>query len=536
MSQKNLLIRGTLILTISGLLTRILGFFYRIFLADALGAEALGIYQLVFPVYGLCFTLFAAGNQTALSKMVASYEVKKHRQLLFRTLFIALTTALSLCLLLFFLAPFVAERFLQEGRAAGSLQVLAFSFPFCAVTACINGFYYGRKQAGVPAATQFIEQVVRIAVVYMFTKMLSGEFHLGHSISGSRFTCEMAVLGLLFGEIASMLFNSLSFLLTERRQAHLFSDQHSSDSPSHPTPSSFAKRSVYPELFKISLPITGNRFTISLLHSAEAILLPTFLKLSGCSPVEALSLYGILNGMAMPFILFPSTITNSLSVMLLPTVADAAARNHHTALTRTVSAGIRYSILISILCTGIFLLYGYDMGRLFFHSTTAGSYIRTLSWLCPFLYLNTTLGSILNGLDLAPTVFLQNVLASAIRILFLLFFVPRFGMSGYLWGMLAGSLCLTLMHLYTLRKSVPNLQAPVGIVIAAVLTVLTGLELSRKLPLSFLPGGAVGLPSLAFRCLFVCLLFLLLFFHTEKQFSPQSMKKNSTKRNSRTGT
>ncbi len=135
MSQKNLLIRGTLILTVSGLLTRILGFFYRIFLADALGAEALGIYQLVFPVYGLCFTLFAAGNQTALSKMVASYHKERHRQLLLRTLFLALTSALVLCVLLILLAPFIAEQFLREGRAAGSLQVLAFSFPFCAVTA-----------------------------------------------------------------------------------------------------------------------------------------------------------------------------------------------------------------------------------------------------------------------------------------------------------------------------------------------------------------------------------------------------------------
>ena len=503
MSQKNLLIRGTLILTVSGLLTRILGFFYRIFLADALGAEALGIYQLVFPVYGLCFTLFAAGNQTALSKMVASYHKERHRQLLLRTLFLALTSALVLCVLLILLAPFIAEQFLREGRAAGSLQVLAFSFPFCAVTACINGFYYGQKQAGVPAATQFIEQVVRILVVYALTKLLSGR----------QFTCEMAVFGLLSGEIASMVFNSLSLLFQKKHQNYPYRQVPSFQQPSIKQP---AQKAIYPELFKISLPITGNRFTISLLHSAEAILLPTFLKLSGCSPVDALSLYGILNGMAMPFILFPSTITNSLSVMLLPAVADASAKNQQATLTRTVSTGIRYSILISILCTGIFLLYGYDMGRLFFHSTTAGDYIRTLSWLCPFLYLNTTLGSILNGLDLAPTVFLQNVLASAVRILFLLFLVPQFGMSGYLWGMLAGSLCLTFMHLYTLQKSVSNLQAPAGILFFASLTVAAGLWISRRLPLSFLPGGDAGLPSLAVRCLFVCLIFLVLFFGTEK--------------------
>ena len=69
---QNKLIEGTLLLTIAGFATRIIGFIYRIFLSDILGVKLLGIYQLVFPVYGICFTIYGAGIQTAISQLVAS--------------------------------------------------------------------------------------------------------------------------------------------------------------------------------------------------------------------------------------------------------------------------------------------------------------------------------------------------------------------------------------------------------------------------------------------------------------------------------
>ena len=69
--MKNQLLKGTLILSGAGILTRILGFIYRIFLSGTLGEVNLGIYQLIFPVYSLCFTLYGAGIQTAISQMIS---------------------------------------------------------------------------------------------------------------------------------------------------------------------------------------------------------------------------------------------------------------------------------------------------------------------------------------------------------------------------------------------------------------------------------------------------------------------------------
>ena len=62
--MKNALLRGTILLTLTGILCRILGFFYRIFLANVIGAEGMGIYQLIFPIYSICFSLCASGTET----------------------------------------------------------------------------------------------------------------------------------------------------------------------------------------------------------------------------------------------------------------------------------------------------------------------------------------------------------------------------------------------------------------------------------------------------------------------------------------
>ena len=71
---KNPIISGTLLLTASGILGKIIGFFYRIFLSRTIGAEGLGIYQLIFPISTICFAITVSGLSTALSKYIAEYQ------------------------------------------------------------------------------------------------------------------------------------------------------------------------------------------------------------------------------------------------------------------------------------------------------------------------------------------------------------------------------------------------------------------------------------------------------------------------------
>lgn len=134
----------------------------------------------------------------------------------------------------------------------------------------------------------------------------------------------------------------------------------------------------------MALPLMANRLTLSFLQSLEAIFVPNQLLLSGLSRVESVSIYGVLTGMALPFILFPSAITNSLAVVLLPAVSEAQAQNQPDKIERTISMALRYSLYMGILCVGLFTRFGPALGETFYHNADAGRFIQILSWLCRF--------------------------------------------------------------------------------------------------------------------------------------------------------
>ena len=138
--------------------------------------------------------------------------------------------------------------------------------------------------------------------------------------------------------------------------------------------------------------------------------------------------------------MFPSAITNSMAVLLLPSVAQAQAEGKQKQISTAISMALRYSLYMGILCTGLFCLYGLDLGSSVFQSPSAGAYIRILGWLCPFMYLATTLGSILNGLGKTSSTFLQNVCALCLRLVFVLLGIPVLGMKAYLWGILVSEM------------------------------------------------------------------------------------------------
>ena len=125
--------------------------------------------------------------------------------------------------------------------------------------------------------------------------------------------------------------------------------------------------------------------------------MPNRLIAFGLSHSDALSLYGVLTGMALPFIFFPSAVTNSLAVVLLPTVAEAQAQDNSSRIEKTIAAALRYSLYMGIFCIGLFTLLGPDLGMTVFRNQTAGQYIAVLAWLCPFMYISTTMGSILKS-------------------------------------------------------------------------------------------------------------------------------------------
>lgn len=435
MNQKQIILRGAFILTVAGFLSRIMGFFYRIFLSRIIGAEGLGLYQLIFPIFGLAMSVTAMGIQTAISHYVSGKialgDKTGSRKVFFSGVLLSLTLSVLVSMVLFSGADFLAVHFLKEERTAELLRYLSFAVPFASFHSCAIGYFMGQKKTGIPSVSQLFEQAVRI-----FSALL---LHGIFVEKGIPITPLVAVIAMIAAEFLTSLF-TLTLLLLET-VAHR---------ASFTLPSFKDILSVG----KMAAPLSGNRLCLSALQSLEAVLIPTRLKLFGYTAAEALSHYGVLTGMALPLVMFPSAITGALSMLLVPTVSEAHTLNNRSQIARTVEATITGCLILGIFCTGAFLLFGEDLGLFLFGSPEAGNYILILGWICPFMYLGTTMASILNGLGKTVTTFLQNLCGLTIRIVFIWFCIPHLGMTGYLLGLLASQLTVAFLSLFSLSRTV----------------------------------------------------------------------------------
>ena len=260
---KSNIIKGTLILSCASILSRIIGFIYRIYLADILGEQLLGTYQLIFPIYVLCFTIYGAGMQSAISQVVAtlmginnthpqdsnfkdntskysssSSAVSKNnnnsslvkgnypfvsasaRNITPRTILLA-GTILSFILALFlsifinFNSKWIACNILMVPDCDIYLKLLTYLFPFCSISACICGYQYGLENAKPPAIAGIIEQITRILFVFI----VQGFF------SDKEICCQIAVYGLTVGEFFGFLYNMSTIKNKKRNDKKHISDK-----------------------------------------------------------------------------------------------------------------------------------------------------------------------------------------------------------------------------------------------------------------------------------------------------------------------
>lgn len=441
---KHPLITGSFLLTLAGFISRLIGFFYRMYLSQTFGEEGMGIYQLTGPVMALSFSLTAAGFQTSISKFVAEHTGNQTDDAygLYRPLLLGLSISLPLSFLLMSIiqgnALFIASSFLQEPRTAPLLRILALSLPLSAAHACINGFFYGCKKAATPAICQLVEQIFRVLSVYFITTVAL--------LQGHTPTLNVTCIGILLGEVAATLLSVVTLLLYIKSP---FSATYDTSTIHHPTTES--KHFTYGMLLSMAIPLIANRITLNLLQSIETVSLPARLRMYGYDQSTALSVYGVLTGMAFPLLFFPNAITSAFAVLLLPLISEGVALGNKADVQKLTLRTIRYCSILGSFCMLIFLLFGSKLGILLFHSELAGIFIQNLSFICPFMYLNNTLSAILQGMGKVIPLFFINVSALLLRLAFIFIFVPTHGIKGYLWGLLASQIFQCTIYLFAVN-------------------------------------------------------------------------------------
>ena len=494
--KKNLVI-GALILTVAGVITRLLGFVFRIYMSNLIGSEGMGLYQLIIPLYMLAGTLSTSGVSVAISKLIAEENAKKQlgnvKKILKASLFLTGTIGGIVGLFLFVNSSYIGYNFLKDARTILAIRYLAPCIPFMALSSCLRGYFYGIQDVTKPAFAQVLEQFIRIGVVYLI---------IGSWISkGLEYACAAAILGITAGEIISCGYVYFAYRAYNKKNVNL-------SKPSITLISSVGS------ILTIAVPITASRTVSSILKMAENILIPIQLQLFGLSHHSALSTFGMLKGMVMPLLFFPTALLSSLAVTLVPAVSEANAINGKRRIHHTVSKALKYTLLVGICMICIFISFSYELGIAIYHDKEVGEMLRMLSFICPFMYIQLIVVGILNGLGEQMVPFINSLFDSLISLFFVFFCIPLFGFKAYLCGMAVSSIVVSILNLHkllTLTSIVFDYNNwLVRPILSAVATGLTIHYISNTCIFPYISvGKGVTLAITALVCIYFSFLFIL---------------------------
>lgn len=250
---KNHLLKGALLLTAAGVFSRIIGFFYRIFLSRTFGAEQMGIYELISPVLALSFALCTSAIQSSISKFTAAEPeaaIYAKRRILLTGLSVSFVLSCLCTLFVWREADFISDFLLKETRCAPLLKIAALSFPAACIHSCINGYYYGIRKSFLPAFCQVFEQCFRVGSVLLF-----GQYAAARGLSC---TIQLAAVGLVIGECASMVVSVFAARI------------HFSKKLPESLPLKLSRPELFSRLFSFAAPLCATRVCLHLLGTIES--------------------------------------------------------------------------------------------------------------------------------------------------------------------------------------------------------------------------------------------------------------------------
>ena len=429
-------VKNTAVMTVTSLLLRSLGIVFRIFISNRVGAEGMGLYQLVFSVYVLGTAFAAAGLTTAVTRMAAEALARREPATVFRVLHLAVCLCLFIGLvsagLLYGLAQPLA-RLIGDSRAAPALAVSGIALPLIGVSSCLKGYFMARRRATPPSMAQIAEQLTRIGGILLLLQ-LAGDCSLGEA-------CRIIILGDALSEIVCCGWLSLAFVRDRRQLAAMM--------PAAPAP---GRRKLLRPMLHIAVPLTAGRYLTTGLRTAENVLVPAMLTRFTQSDTLSLAQFGAVKGMALPLLFFPAAFLVTVSNLLVPELSDAHALGQQRQVKKLTGQALHMTLLGAMLIGSLFTVFGRELGLCLYHDETVGLLLQILGPLTPVMYLDTVATGLLRGLGQQVHSLWYSVADSALRLALIPLLLPRFGLIGFLFVMLLSNLLTAFLSTHRLLQ------------------------------------------------------------------------------------
>ncbi len=426
---------STLLLTGTGLFSQMLGFFYRIALSRMIGAEVMGLYQLVMPVYYLLLSVVSSGLSTAVSTLSAEYHALRRPH--------AIRAALSRCLGVFFLmaaaigsttalfSDFISVYLLGDARTQLSLILIAPCLMLTGVENLHKHVFYGSGNVRPAALTELCEQIIRTCAVLGLLWLFLPQY-------------PERIVGLIVcGMIVSEIFSSTTLVILLR--VHMGRKSRS------PVPPPSAGR-----IASIAVPVGLTALLNNLMGSATSVMIPQRLVVGGMAVSEAMSAFGVLCGMTIPLLSMPTALMGAMCLIMVPKLAESAALGDKISIQRRLDRALNATSVILMPATALLVVIGPTLGQLLYKEPTVGRFMLPLAVGLLLSCYQGVLASALNGINRQNAAARNAIICNGVELILTWYTVaiPHVGLLGYVFAFLvSAALGLALNVISTVRAT-----------------------------------------------------------------------------------
>ncbi len=456
------LIGGAAVLAAGSIAAKIIGALYRIPLTNILGAEGMGLYQLVFPVFALFMTLSIGGIPTALSRIVA--EKKAFGEGAKRYLVAAVTSLLSISVLFAALVAGLSRQLATwqgNGSSYAGFLIIAPAIPLVGIVAAFRGWFQGEMYMVPTALSNVIEQVVKLAAGITLALLLKDR-GVTASVCG-------ALVGVTLSEVVAAAYLFITYLIRGRN-----SDKERLR----------VTRSEAGSMFRVAFPIAMVSVLMPLSNFFDSLIIVNMLKLSGVETGVATAQYGLMSATVSSLINMPVVIIMSLAVAIVPSVSVSRVERNIDAILTKSKLSIKLTYLIGVPSAFIFAVFSREILGIIYPALSDAD-LKTASDLLLICSANVvTLSamqiyiSLLQALDRTKSAVLSLVFAIIVKVVLSLALVRFIGISGAAVAsvaMAAAALAATNISFYKLTSL--RLEKNIGtILFSGVIMSLTAMS------------------------------------------------------------
>ena len=415
-------LKGTMILTISSIIVKVIGSLNWIILSRVLGGEGIGLYQMGFPIYLMAITVSSAGVPVAISiitsEKLANKDYRGAKRVFNVSLRLLLISGLLFSSALFFGADFlINQHIIRDSRAYYSIIALAPAVFFVTFLASFRGYLQGWQIMTPTATSEVVEQLVRVITMLVFADLFM-PYGLAYAAGG-------ASMGAGAGAFCALLVLMWFYRRLKRRlhaEIEAQDDSIPEESAGH----------IIKRLLKLALPVSLTSLMLPIGANLDLLIVPQRLEAAGFDVRHATELFGYLTGMAVPLVNLATIFTAAMTISLVPSISESRALERFDAIRDKIRLAFRVAMIITFPCfMGLFFL-AEKVAALIYNAPGAAGAIQTMSVGILFLGMHQISTGILQGLGKTAIPVINMILACIVKVVmsWWLTAIPFLGIKG----------------------------------------------------------------------------------------------------------